>query len=139
LKQPTKKTQHPKKKKNYFHVYFFQKNKIGQKKFKKTMSGNLRGASTLIVFLSFNDHFINASVDLSNVFFIATANSLEDIPGPLRDRMDIIQLGSYTHTEKAHIVKNHLIKKLTTEYCLENGQIYARIPRGKVLWVYLSS
>ncbi len=47
MKQPTRKTQHPKKKNNYFHVYFFQKNKKGKKKFKKTMSGNFRGASTL--------------------------------------------------------------------------------------------
>jgi len=61
---------------------------------------------------SFSDHYLEVPYDLSNVFFIGTANSLNDIPGPLRDRMEIIQINSYTTTEKFHIAKNHLIDEV---------------------------
>lgn len=60
---------------------------------------------------SFFDHYIDMPFDLSKVLFITTANSLYDIPEPLRDRMDIIELGSYTSDEKFNIAKKHLIKK----------------------------
>lgn len=60
---------------------------------------------------SFFDHYIDMPFDLSHVLFITTANSLYDIPEPLRDRMDIIELGSYTSDEKFNIAKKHLIKK----------------------------
>ncbi|MBR7101169.1 MAG: endopeptidase La [Clostridia bacterium] len=60
---------------------------------------------------AFRDHFVEMDVDLSRCMFIATANSLESIPKPLIDRMEIIELSSYTKTEKFHIAKNHLIPK----------------------------
>lgn len=60
---------------------------------------------------AFRDHFIELDVDLSNCMFIATANTLDSIPAPLIDRMEIIELSSYTRIEKLHIAKNHLIPK----------------------------
>jgi ATP-dependent Lon protease len=60
---------------------------------------------------SFRDHFVEMSVDLSHCMFIATANSLDGIPKPLIDRMEIIELSSYTKVEKLNIAKNHLIPK----------------------------
>ncbi|MBQ4510914.1 MAG: endopeptidase La [Clostridia bacterium] len=60
---------------------------------------------------TFRDHFVEMEVDLSRCMFIATANSLDGIPTPLIDRMEIIELSSYTRTEKFHIAKNHLLTK----------------------------
>ena len=59
----------------------------------------------------FNDNYLEEPYDLSDVLFIATANYLENIPGPLRDRLELIQLSSYTEIEKVHITKEHLIAK----------------------------
>ena len=59
----------------------------------------------------FSDHYLEEPYDLSKVFFIATANYLENIPAPLRDRMEIVQLSSYTEYEKFEIAKRHLISK----------------------------
>lgn len=59
---------------------------------------------------TFRDHYVEMPYDLSKVLFMCTANSLEPIPGPLRDRMEIIELGSYTATEKQHIATEHLVK-----------------------------
>lgn len=60
---------------------------------------------------SFEDHYIDFPVDLSKVLFITTANDTSTIPAPLLDRMEIIELNSYTELEKFHIAKEHLIKK----------------------------
>ena len=59
----------------------------------------------------FSDNYLEEPYDLSNVFFIATANYLENIPGPLRDRMEIVQLSSYTEVEKFEIARRHLLDK----------------------------
>lgn len=59
----------------------------------------------------FQDHYLDAEFDLSKVFFITTANYIENIPAPLRDRLEIIEMSSYTVFEKLEIAKRHLVKK----------------------------
>ncbi len=71
----------------------------------------------------FNDHYIEENVDLSNVFFIATANYYEGIPAPLMDRMEIIELGSYTEDEKFEIAKRHLLPKELKAHGLNKKQV----------------
>lgn len=71
----------------------------------------------------FEDHYLDMPFDLSKVFFIATANDLRNIPGPLRDRMEIINLSSYTEFEKLHIANNYLIKQAQDENGLSNIKI----------------
>ncbi len=72
---------------------------------------------------SFSDHYLDVPYDLSDVFFIATANSLRDISGPLRDRMEIIEIGSYTSHEKFRIAKDHLIANVLEEHGLDKSQL----------------
>ena len=60
---------------------------------------------------TFRDHYLDVDYDLSNVFFIATANVLHTIPPPLQDRLEILQLSGYTEREKSEIAKRHLIEK----------------------------
>lgn len=68
----------------------------------------------------FEDHYIDMPFDLSKVFFVATANDLRNISEPLRDRMEIVNLSSYTDFEKLHIAKNYLIKQAKEENGLKN-------------------
>ncbi|TFE00995.1 endopeptidase La [Jeotgalibacillus salarius] len=75
---------------------------------------------------SFSDHFIEEPYDLSKVMFIATANNLSTIPGPLRDRMEIITIAGYTEIEKINIAKNHLLTKQIKENGLTKSQIQVR-------------
>ena len=63
----------------------------------------------------FRDHYLDAPFDLSRVLFLATANYLENIPGPLRDRMEVIELSSYTEAEKIQIAKRYLLPRQTEE------------------------
>jgi ATP-dependent Lon protease len=72
---------------------------------------------------SFTDHYLDLPYDLSDVFFIATANSLESIPRPLLDRMEIIHISSYTMNEKFHIGKEHLMKEVLEEHGLNDAQL----------------
>ena len=72
---------------------------------------------------SFSDHYLEVPYDLSEVFFIGTANSLKDIPEPLRDRMEIIQIHSYTITEKFHIAKRHLVDEVLENHGLAPEQL----------------
>lgn len=71
----------------------------------------------------FVDHYVEAPVDLSEVLFIATANSLSTIPRPLLDRMEIIEVTSYTVNEKMHIAKEHLLKKVIAKNGLKAKQL----------------
>ncbi len=72
---------------------------------------------------NFLDHYLDVPFDLSNVFFIATANTLQTIPGPLLDRMEVVELTGYTTAEKFHIAKNHLIPKQLKEHGMTSEQL----------------
>jgi ATP-dependent Lon protease len=67
---------------------------------------------------SFSDHYLDLPYDLSKVMFIGTANLLDPVPGPLRDRMEILELPGYTFEEKVHIARNHLVPKQLREHGL---------------------
>ena len=72
---------------------------------------------------TFSDHYLEVPYDLSDVFFIATANSLRSIPEPLRDRMEIIDISSYTSHEKFYITKEHLWPEVLEEHGLNSDQL----------------
>jgi ATP-dependent Lon protease len=108
------------------------------------MASDFRGdpASALLEVLdpeqntSFQDHYLDVEYDLSQVLFVATANVLDTIPGPLQDRMEIIRLHGYTEVEKLEIAKQYLVKKqregtgLTTEQILFDDSALKSIIRG---------
>lgn len=75
---------------------------------------------------SFSDHYIEETYDLSNVLFVATANDLSTIPGPLLDRMEIITIAGYTEQEKHEISKKHLLPKQLKEHGLSKAQLQIR-------------
>lgn len=95
------------------------------------MTKNIKGdpASSLLEVLDkeqnyrFSDHYVDEDYDLSEVFFIATANYEENIPPELKDRLEIIHLDSYTEYEKLEIAKNYLIPKLLEEHGLTSLQV----------------
>ena len=68
---------------------------------------------------TFRDNYMELSIDLSKVLFITTANSLDTIPRPLLDRMEVVQVSGYTYEEKFHIAKEHLIPEIFEEYNLD--------------------
>ena len=72
---------------------------------------------------TYRDHYIEIPFDLSDVMFITTANTLDTVPRPLLDRMEVIQLGSYTDEEKVMIAKNHLIPKQLKKHGLKKSQL----------------
>ncbi|MDD3339364.1 MAG: endopeptidase La [Lachnospiraceae bacterium] len=71
----------------------------------------------------FSDHYVELPLDLSEVLFLATANDIQAIPRPLLDRMEIIEVTSYTENEKQHIAKEHLIPKQMDRHGLKNSQL----------------
>lgn len=95
------------------------------------MSSDYKGdtASALLEVLDseqnnkFRDHYVELPIDLSEVLFIATANSVQDIPRPLLDRMELIEVTSYTENEKAHIAKEHLLEKQILRNGLKKDQL----------------
>ena len=72
---------------------------------------------------SFNDHYLEVDFDLSNVMFITTANRIDRIPGPLRDRMEILEFTGYIQDEKVEIAKRHLLPKQIKEHGLKKSEI----------------
>src|SRR5690606_23784002 len=72
---------------------------------------------------TFSDHYIEEPYNLSNVLFVATSNDLSAIPGPLRDRMEVISIAGYTEIEKQSIALNHLIPKQLKEHGLTKSQV----------------
>ncbi|KAK7927034.1 ATP-dependent protease la 2 [Apiospora marii] len=82
---------------------------------------------------SFTDHYVGVPIDLSKVLFIATANSLDTIPGPLLDRMEVLEFSGYTTLEKRHIALRHLVPKqirvngLTEDQLMFNDEVVSKI------------
>ena len=72
---------------------------------------------------SFNDHYLEVDFDLSQIMFITTANRVDQIPGPLRDRMEILDFSGYISDEKVEIAKDHLIPKQINEHGLKKSEI----------------
>ena len=78
--------------------------------------------------MRFNDHYVEISQDLSEVLFIATANDMQEIPRPLLDRMEVIEISGYTENEKEHIAKEHLIPKQMEINGIQKNQLSIQTP-----------
>ena len=112
------------------------------------MSSDYKGdtASALLEVLDaeqnkkFRDHYVEIPIDLSEVLFIATANSVQDIPRPLLDRMELIEVTSYTENEKLHIAKEHLLAKQMERNGIRPEQlaITSVVTQGKPVCVILN-
>lgn len=95
------------------------------------MSSDYKGdtASALLEVLDtdqnskFRDHYVELPIDLSEILFIATANTVQTIPRPLLDRMELIEITSYTENEKAHIAREHLIPKQIEKHGLQGSEL----------------
>ena len=95
------------------------------------VSGDYKGdvASALLEVLDgeqnvkFRDHYVEIPLDLSGVLFIATANTTQTIPGPLLDRMELIEVSSYTENEKLHLARNYLVTKQLERNGLDKGKL----------------
>ena len=85
----------------------------------------------------FNDHYVEIAQDLSEVLFIATANDMQEIPRPLLDRMEVIEISGYTENEKEHIAREHLIPKQMEINGIQKGQLVIQMPAlGKIINQY---
>ena len=97
----------------------------------KLMTGGFSGdpASALLEVLdpeqnsTFTDHYLDLPYDLSDVFFLATANSLDTIPAPLLDRMEVIEISGYTAEEKLHIAREHLLPDVLADHGLTSAEL----------------
>src|SRR4030095_2693725 len=82
---------------------------------------------------TFTDHYLDVPFDLSRVLFIATANSMDPVPGPLRDRMEVIEIPGYTETDKLHIAKRYLVPRHLEPTGLTEKK--ARFADARMQWI----
>ena len=87
--------------------------------------------------IKFRDHYVELPVDLSEVMFLCTANDIQTIPRPLLDRMEVIEVSSYTENEKMHIAKDHLLPKQMKRHGLKKSQLQiTEKALGKIIHQY---
>ncbi len=84
-----------------------------------------------------NDHYVEVPQDLSEVLFIATANDIQEIPRPLLDRMEVLEISGYTENEKEHIAKDHLIPKQMEVNGLPKGSLSIQTPALRKIIIFI--